>query len=118
MLSVGSLIERRGFNKVIEALPLIIEEFTNIVYLIKGEGLLKEELKYLVKEYHLNDKVMFLDDVSYEELPQIYNAADIFLMPNRLAETGRVPRTLVRGFLQNKKDLLLFFWKQVLPVFQ
>lgn len=89
LLSVGSLIERRGFDRVIEALPSIVKEFSNIVYLIKGEGPLKKELECIIKKYHLDDKVIFSDDVSYEELPQIYNAADIFLMPNRLAEISK-----------------------------
>ncbi len=89
LLSVGRLIERKGFDRVIEALPLIIKEFADIVYLIKGEGPYKKEFECLVREYYLNDKVIFLDDVPYEELPRIYNAADIFLMPNRLGEISK-----------------------------
>jgi phosphatidyl-myo-inositol dimannoside synthase len=89
LLSLGRLIERKGFDKVIEALPKILHHYPDTVYVIKGEGNYKDELLRLVEINDVSSNVLFIDDVPYDTLPSIYNAADIFLTPNRLTEISK-----------------------------
>lgn len=76
LLSVGRLVKRKGFDKVIEALPQILKQVPNLVYVIIGDG---AELK----NYELNDKILIINNASDEERNLWYNICDIFIMPAR-----------------------------------
>jgi phosphatidylinositol alpha-1,6-mannosyltransferase len=45
LLSVGRLVKRKGFDKVIEALPKALKEAPNLIYVIAGAGPDEEYLK-------------------------------------------------------------------------
>jgi len=80
LLTVGRLIERKGVvwftRHVIPKLP------DNIIYIIAGRGPEQTELLSLIKDLHLENKVYFVGGVSSENLTQLYNSADLFIMPN------------------------------------
>jgi len=94
ILTVGNLVKRKGHDKVIEALPIIIKEFPNIIYLIIGKGRDEEYLKKIVEQKKVSKYVKFLGYVSDEELPKYYNLCDIFIMPSR----ERLDENDVEGF--------------------
>ena len=79
-------------DKIIEALPAILEQVPDVVYLIVGTGREEERLRVYAQEKGVADRVIFAGHVPDEELPAYYNAADVFIMPNR--EEG----TNVEGF--------------------
>lgn len=82
IISVGRIIEAKGFRNVINALPIITKQYPSLTYIILG--LQKEpevsKIKSLVKELSLQDHILFLPPVDYEELPQLLNACDIFIL--------------------------------------
>ncbi len=86
ILSVGRLVRRKGFDLVIQQLPKLISVINNIQYVICGNGPDEKRLRQLVRENNVDGYVKFLHDVSYDMLPTLYSAADIFVMPNRLDE--------------------------------
>jgi len=89
VLTVGRLIDRKGFDLIIRALPEVRQRVPGTVYLIRGDGPDKENLVKLTRELNLEDCVIFLDEVPYQNLSEIYNACDVFAMPNRCdAATG------------------------------
>jgi phosphatidylinositol alpha-1,6-mannosyltransferase len=89
ILSVGRLIERKGFDQVIRALPQIKGHVPELVYIIRGEGPDKDRLFQLAQALHVLDSIRFIDDLDYNELPALYCACDVFAMPNRvIAATG------------------------------
>ena len=49
LFSIGRLVKRKGFDRVIEATPAILKEAPNLVYVIAGTGPDEEYLKKLVK---------------------------------------------------------------------
>lgn len=83
LLTVARLIERKGHDKVIEALASLKNEGLNIVYLIVGSGPYINRLKHLVEEFSLEDVVKFAGYASDEALPNYYNVADTFIMVSR-----------------------------------
>lgn len=90
ILTVGRLIERKGQDKVIQALPQILEKVPNAVYLIVGNG---DYLKYLQEQIvalKLENKVLIFTDIADYELPVFYEMADVFAMPCRELENGDV----------------------------
>jgi len=83
ILSVGRLIERKGFHWFIEdVLPKIITERNDIIYLIAGDGPLKNEIKASIKKFKMENHAFLLGRVSDNTLKSLYNSADLLLMPN------------------------------------
>lgn len=83
LLTVGRLSKRKGHDMVIRALPEILAAVPNAVYLIAGAGEYESVLRDLAKSLNVAPYVRFLGEVHSDELPTIYNLADVFLMPNR-----------------------------------
>ena len=83
ILTVSRLVERKGHDMVIRALPDVLKKVKDAVYLIVGEGLEKDRLKGLVKDLNLEEHVIFAGYVSDDTLPKYYNACDVFIMPSR-----------------------------------
>ncbi|MGE0083154.1 MAG: glycosyltransferase family 4 protein [Desulfococcaceae bacterium] len=84
LLTVGRLSKRKGQDMVIAAMPSILKSVPKAIYLIGGIGEYETRLKKLVKDSDLSSHVRFLGKVSDESLLELYNIADIFLMPNRI----------------------------------
>jgi len=81
ILSIGRLVLRKGFDKMIEALSLIKED--SIKYFIIGVGDKEKYLKDLAAKLNLNDKVFFLGSLSHSDKHAWLEASDIFAMPAR-----------------------------------
>lgn len=91
VLSVGRLVERKGFDTLMQAWPLILEAYPQARWALAGAGPLAEKLKKdskdLAKKYNLTT-VQLLGEVSRERLSELYTAADVFVMPNRTLASG------------------------------
>ncbi|GAK41115.1 hypothetical protein TCA2_3606 [Paenibacillus sp. TCA20] len=73
----------KGFDEVIEAMPFLIEENPNLVYLIVGDGIDKARLTKKVDELNLSAHVVFTGMVSEVEKVDHYRLADAFVLPSR-----------------------------------
>ena len=91
LLSVGRLIERKGFHLVIRSLALISDEIPEWRYIIVGSGPYETTLRQLIEETRLGHRVSFLKDIETPELLGVYQSADVFVMPSReIPEEGEV----------------------------
>jgi glycosyltransferase involved in cell wall biosynthesis len=52
------------------------------MFIIVGDGPLKNHLTSFLKKERLSDNFVFLGDVSDDILPTLYNCADIFILPS------------------------------------
>lgn len=83
LLSVGRLVPRKGIDTTIAALPAILERYPNVTYVVVGTGPDQARLACLAAELGVARSVTFLGDVTEDELPACYAAADIFVLPVR-----------------------------------
>jgi glycosyltransferase involved in cell wall biosynthesis len=87
LISVGGLVERKGFHRVIDVLPRLCREFSELVYLIVGgpspEGDMREALADQVERLGLGGHVRFLGVVAPAELRWPLSAADVFVLATR-----------------------------------
>ena len=90
LLTVGRLVERKGHDMVIKAMPEIIKKVPTAVYLIIGEGPAQKNLEKLVNQRSLRDYVKFLGGVPNKDLPAYYQLCDVFIMPSRQLANGDV----------------------------
>ncbi len=88
LLSVGRLIERKGFDTLIRALPAIAAALPNIHYLIVGDGPYRAGLETLAAELGVTDRVTFAGYVAEDDLADHYGLCDLFVLPNREMPDG------------------------------
>ncbi|MEW5784943.1 MAG: glycosyltransferase family 4 protein [Bacillota bacterium] len=76
LISVGRLIERKGYRYLIEA----IKNMPNVELKLIGDGKLKEELEELARKYRV--QVKFMEKVKHEHIAEHLRKADIFILPS------------------------------------
>jgi len=86
VLSLGRLVERKGFDQVIRVFTAITQKIPRAVYLIAGDGPEASKLERLVVELKLQNNVRLLGPVSDEDRAFLYASADVFVMPTRAYE--------------------------------
>lgn len=84
IISVGGLVARKGFHRVIEVLPELIAEHPELVFLIVGgasaEGDNRIELQAQVARLGLQPHVRFLGTRKPDEMSAVLSAADVFVL--------------------------------------
>jgi len=84
LISVGALVDRKGFHRVIELLPALVKQYPNLIYLIVGgdspEGNIYSRLQQQVKSLSLEDHVRFLGAYPSDELKLPLSSSDVFVL--------------------------------------
>lgn len=141
ILTIGSLIYRKGFDSIIKIFPEIIKRYPDTSLYIIGsegpEGDYKKELNEIIIQNNLQKNVHFAGQVANSDLVEWYNSADIFCLasrgegsPNVLLEAlacgcptvstdiGSTPEILTEEFMgiitKNSSSHLLQGLKQIL----
>jgi len=87
LVSVGALVERKGFHRVIECLPELLAREPHLRYLVVGgaspEGDMGAELRAQVRRLGLDRQVLFLGPVPPDALKWLLSAADVFVLATR-----------------------------------
>jgi phosphatidyl-myo-inositol dimannoside synthase len=83
LLSVARLVQRKGIETVIEALPAILAAHPTTMYAVIGTGPDLARLEALAQKVGVRGHVRFVGDMTDHELPACYAAADVFLLPTR-----------------------------------
>jgi phosphatidyl-myo-inositol dimannoside synthase len=83
ILSVGRLVQYKGFDRTIEALPSVLSRFPDLRYEIAGGGPYEARLRMHVRELGLQDHVAFLGPMHHEDVAQAYERAWCFVLPTR-----------------------------------
>lgn len=90
ILSVGRLVRRKGFDEAIAVMPELKRLVPEANYVIVGDGPERENLEKLSKK--INAGVVFVGNVSDEQLAAWYESAAVFVL------TPRAGTTDVEGF--------------------
>lgn len=80
LVSVGNIRRIKGYQYIIEMMHQYNE--SNLKLIMVGEGADLKWMKNLAKTYNLENKIFFAGKVSDSELIEIYNTADIFILPS------------------------------------
>jgi phosphatidylinositol alpha-1,6-mannosyltransferase len=80
LLTVGRIVQRKGFESVLEALKVIKDRNIDFEYRIVGGGPYKKEVLRIIDKLNLEGCVSLLGEV--DETDSSYQAADIFIMPS------------------------------------
>lgn len=83
VLSVSRLMARKGIDTALHAIARLVPRHPDLVYVVGGDGPERERLERLADELGIAPHVRFLGPVDDAELPGLYAAADIFVLPVR-----------------------------------
>jgi len=120
LLTFGFLSPNKGIEYVLQALPEILAEFPNLVYIVLGAThpvLLREEgeayrlsLERLAKKNNIQKNVIFYNRfVDLEELKEFIGAADLYVTPY-LNEAQITSGTLAYAFGAGKAVISTPYW--------
>ena len=82
LLTVATLVERKGHASVISVMPRILVAHPATRYVIVGDGPCRTKLMAQVERLGLEQSVHFLGKLTDEEVVEWLHACDIFVMPS------------------------------------
>ena len=80
--AIGRLVWQKGFEYFIEAIPNVLKRIPEAVFLIVGEGELKEELKVKSEKLKVKDSLIFTG--FRNDIKDVLASVDAFVMPSLL----------------------------------
>jgi glycosyltransferase involved in cell wall biosynthesis len=86
LMTLGRLApeeQYKGFDEIMELLPVLSEQIPHIVYLIVGDGKDRARLEAKAQALGVGDRVVFTGFISEAEKADHYRLADVFVMPGR-----------------------------------
>jgi glycosyltransferase involved in cell wall biosynthesis len=86
LVTVRRLVSRMGLDRLIDAMAIVVANDPNTILYIAGKGRLRAALEERVSALKLTEHVRFLGFVSDDELPLIYKAADLNVVPTLALE--------------------------------
>jgi len=83
ILCVGRLYHRKGLSTLLRAVPKVVSTFDDVRFVVAGRGLGGEEkeLLSLAARLKVKDLITFTGYFPDEELPNLYAASDVFVLP-------------------------------------
>src|SRR3546814_5930814 len=84
--TVGALIPRKGQARVIEALAML----PGVHYWLAGAGEEEGHYRALAQRLGVADRVHLIGPVAHADLPQLYRAANVVVMPRSEEHTSEL----------------------------
>jgi phosphatidylinositol alpha-1,6-mannosyltransferase len=83
LVTIARLVERKGIDSVLEALPSVRGAVPDVAYVVVGDGPHRARLEAHARAAGVESAVKFVGPVPDEELPLWYSLGDVFVMPSR-----------------------------------
>lgn len=83
ILTVGRLVEHKGFDRLIEASAQLAEQGVDVGCIVVGKGQDRPRLERLALSLGVVDRVHFAGFVSDADLPAYYQSCDVFALLSR-----------------------------------
>ena len=91
ILYVGTLEPRKGLDTLVNAFAALAGDFPHALVIAGKKGWYTQPLFRQVEDLGLRYRIRFTDYVADEDLPVLYNLADLFVFPSRYEGFGLPP---------------------------
>jgi glycosyltransferase involved in cell wall biosynthesis len=91
---IGHLAPWQGIEYLIQAAPRILEKKPDTLFLIVGDGIMKNDCVRLADNLNVSDHFLFTGSVPYETVPFYINASDVCVVPKKPLKSGYSPLKL------------------------
>ncbi len=88
LISIGTLVERKGFHLLVDAVYALKGEFPELKLDIVGDGPFMPVIRDRVRKYCLEDRVILHGKMFEEKLASLLSEADLFVLANTMMEDG------------------------------
>jgi len=85
VLTPGRFVEKKGHKYLIDAIKILNQKYSNLIFLFVGRGPLQNSLK---EQAPTNVKI--ISEIAHQELMKIYNEADLIVIPSVYEAFGLV----------------------------
>jgi len=100
VVCVARMVERKGQDMLIQAMPLLRRQVPDAALLLVGDGPYRTKLEALVDRLGLREHVIFTGGLPWPQTPAYFAAGDVFAMPCRTRKMGLEPEALGIVFLE------------------
>lgn len=93
ILTVSRLVsseQYKGYDRILEALPVIRQTIPDIHYIIVGKGCDRDRIEKIIQHHDLQNHVTLTGFIPDEHLCDYYNLCDLFVMPSKREGFGIV----------------------------
>jgi len=92
IISLRSLEPIYDVRSLIEAVPLVLKEFTDAKFIVAGRGSEEERLKRLTRSLGITESVLFVGQIPSDELPTYLASSDVYVSTS-LSDAGLAAST-------------------------
>lgn len=89
--NIGRLTVQKGLNYLVEAAALALAKNPKLLFVISGSGELRDPLIELAADLGISDKVIFTGFIRGQRFRELYELADMFVMPSISEPFGLTP---------------------------
>lgn len=82
VISVGRLIQSKGVEYLVRALPMVLEKYPDVRVLVVGDGPDRKRLEDIANKLEVADYFEFKGKVSHENLPSLFHSSAVFVAPS------------------------------------
>jgi colanic acid/amylovoran biosynthesis glycosyltransferase len=82
IISVGRFHWKKGYHYGIDAMKILKQNKTNFHYTIVAQGVVPEEITFLINEYELENEITIIRGLKYDELIEKMKKSHVFLLPS------------------------------------
>ena len=98
VLCVARLAKEKSLDFLIKTFTEFSKSNPDVYFVIAGDGPEKENLQKLIKSLKINKRVFLIGCIKYDDIPQIYNSADVFVFASQTETEGMVvPEAMSSG---------------------
>ena len=83
LLTVSRLMDRKGIDRVIEAMPTIVRKVPGTRYAVVGDGGDRERVHNLASKSPVRGSITFLGPLTGDKKFECYSRCDVFVLPAR-----------------------------------
>ena len=88
ILSVGRLVEKKGFQDLLQALLMVKMSGQRFRCAIYGDGPLHQPLRGWIEEHNMAGEIILKGDITQQELISVYQNASLFILTPVQTEDG------------------------------
>jgi glycosyltransferase involved in cell wall biosynthesis len=98
ILCVARLAKEKSLDFLIRTFAKFSKDNPDVYFVIAGDGPERTNLQKIIDSLHLGNKVILLGMIPYNDIPQIYNGADVFIFASQTETEGMiVPEAMSSG---------------------
>lgn len=88
LLALGRFVGKKGYDYLLRSCRLLSDSGIDYHLTLAGDGPRMRQLKGLARRLRISERISFPGFVKYDDVPRLFDAADVFVMPSVVHSSG------------------------------